>query len=167
MYIHTCTYIYEDINTHIYVYIRIYIYIYTSQYPPISIGGVKRDLYEKGSRSEKIDQEIRSRNSIKKFDQEIRSRNSNQKFDHEIRSRFPSEFEQFRNSRTRGTKSRAKFRNSRTRGTKSRAKPIAFRTTVCMSIKCRANLMEFGRNSNNFVHFDRNSAFDLKFGKPG
>ena len=49
-----------------YICIYIYIYIYTSQYPPISIGGVKRDLYEKGSRSEKNDLEIRSRNSIKR-----------------------------------------------------------------------------------------------------
>ena len=55
------------------------------------------------------------------------------KFDQEIRSTFRSELEQFRNSRTRGTKSRAKFRNSRTRGTKSRAK-------LCNVVQCCAIL---------------------------
>ena len=73
----------------------VFIYRYTSQDPPISIGGArkeictKRDHDQKGRSTnviKKFDQQFWSRNSIKKFDQEIWSRKSVSNFDQDFRS---------------------------------------------------------------------------------
>ena len=63
-----------------YIYIYIYIYIYTSQDPPISIGGARKEICTKRDH----DQKGRSTNVIKKFDQQLQSRNLIKKFDQEI-----------------------------------------------------------------------------------
>ena len=60
-------YLYMYVYICIYMYTYIYIYIYTSQDPPISIGGARKEICTKRDH----DQKGRSTNVIKKFDQQF------------------------------------------------------------------------------------------------